>query len=653
MHELESNAPQTKRLVIWVIACLLVFVGWGYIAPRPVRPPVDAAKAPAEAPAPATPAPGDGTTAGASDPALTADAAPPQASAPVVIEETAPRRVLGRTPHWSVEVSNVGGRITSWKLLDEGDHGDPTRPLEIVRRILPPPAPGAPPVDGGAVEALDDQAMLPLQVLTGDAELDLRLARALHSVSVESLAGRQSIVARWSDGAGTSIEKILTLHEDRPLATIEARLTVEGRPASFRLGWGPGIGNHTPEQQTNFYFNRGNIAVLGDEKVEVIPRPSKQDDLASRPLRWAAIQDSYFTVLFSPLPVRGDAADARPASGARAGFQVGGETPVKDNGKEDKARWPEALVLEVPFTPESPVQAIHAGPRDRRVLQQLDASFTETPRLAQLTHLGMLDGLARLLHAGMLKFHAWTGSWGWSVVLLTLLVRIVIAPLQFFSMKKMRGMADKMRPMQAKLKAIDERYKKQPPTRENRMKQMQEKQELMLEAGINPAEGLSGCIPLLITMPVFFALLKLLPNAPEFRHEAFLLWSDLSAADPSRVLPIAAAVLTLVSTKMSMSSSGQSIDPMQRNMLYMFPLMLVWLCWTAPLAFVVYQVAMSAIQIGQQQLFNMALPPVGSAPDDARTKPGKARNATAETIAAAPAGPAQGSAGARKKGRKR
>ena len=113
-----------------------------------------------------------------------------------------------------------------------------------------------------------------------------------------------------------------------------------------------------------------------------------------------------------------------------------------------------------------------------------------------------------------------------------------------------------------------------------------------------------------------------------------------------------AAGLTFISTKMGMSSSAATIDPIQRNMLYMFPLMLVWLCWSAPLAFVVYQVAMSAVQIGQQKVFNMMLPPAEAAPAPGKARPPKDPPPITES-AAPPASPARGAAGSRKKGRKR
>jgi YidC/Oxa1 family membrane protein insertase len=637
MDDLEQGggSPPMGRLVIWVIACLVVFVAWGFIT-APARAPVDAA-------APKPTAPPAAAAEPIAPPTPSIVEASPAASLPQ--QEAAPRRVTAQTPRWSVELSNVGGRLTSWKLLDQEDYADPKRPLELVRRRTPPVAEDAKTVDAAELPADDAQDVLPLQVVSSDAALDARLAKAVHVVSSESLPGRQVLTARWSDGAGTSIEKIVTLREDVPLATIEARLTIAGKPAPFRLAWGPGIANHRKEEHSNFYFRRGSIAWLDAAgKVRLVDRPDRQEPLPDQPARWAAVQDSYFTVLFVPSAQAGST-----ASGTAQGFHVAGTLPMDPSGKVNKKDWPEELVLEVPFSPEAPVQSLYAGPRDRAKLAALDSQFAAPAGLPMLTHLGVLDPLARGLHVALLKLHDWTTSWGWSVVLLTLLVRVVIAPLQFLSMRKMRVMQERMKPMQSKVKALEERYRKLPPTRENRTKQMQEKQEIMLEAGINPAEQLSGCLPQLITMPLFFALLRLLPNAPEFRHEGFLFWKDLSAADPTHLLPLSAAVLTLLSTKLSMSGQSQSIDPMQRNMLYVFPLMLVWLCWSAPLAFVTYQVAMSAVQIGQQQLFNLALAPKPASSEAERN--GKPRGEPIEKSAGAASGAT--AEAPRKKGRKR
>lgn len=628
MKDLDGSPSYNRRFIAVLVISFVLMIAWGYISPRPVPPPELARPVAETMPPVGEPPP--------SQPAVVeaVEGAPPPHAAE---QDTEARRVVASRGAWTVEMSNVGGRLTSWKLLDQGDYADRARPLEIVRR---------------RGEAAIETQVLPLQVVTGDAALDARLAAAMHVVTSERGADGEVLRARWSDGAGTSVEKVLTLRDDAPLATLDARVTVAGKPIPFHLAWGPGIGDHSPAERSNVYFRRGGITWLDGGKVRQVERPEKQDALPESAATWAAMQDSYFAVIVTPAALA-SSTTGRDWDGATVGFRAAGRLLPNEKGKLYKKDWPDELILEIPFTPELDRQVIHVGPRNRPSLRALDAAFRNPPSLPLITDLGMLDPIARLLYVPMLKFHAWTGSWGVAIILLTFVVTLVTAPMQFISMRKMRALQDKMKPVQARLKALDEKYKRLPASGETRMKHAEEKQRLMLEAGVNPAETLSGCLPTLITMPVFFALLKLLPSAPEFRHQAFLFWSDLGAADATHVSPFAAAILTLVATKLGMSSSAQTIDPMQKNMLYMFPLMLVWLCWSAPLAFVLYQVIRSGIQIGQQKLFNMMLPPQGEAPVSVRQgKPVRAE-LHVDTAEVATGGPASRPRATRKKGRKR
>jgi YidC/Oxa1 family membrane protein insertase len=602
---LENDSQQDfiKRLVVLLAAAFAISALWSLIAPRPMRPPPDVASSSAPTATPQQP-----IAAAAPSLAIVAPVTAAVTAAPAV-GEPAPRRILARTTEWEVELSNVGGRLTSWKLLNHGDYAAPNSPVELVHRRSS---------TGSQITASDDQDILPLQVITGDALLDKRLALANHAISVEDAPGKRILRASWSDGQGLSIEKILTLREAPAIATLEAKLTVGGRPASFWIAWGPGIANHLPGDRSNVYFRRGQVSFWSNGKVRTVTRADKPGDIETSTVGWVALEDSYFAVVVVPAATV-DATGPGANGGAASGFRVAGSLPLDADGKTSRKDWPEELILHVPFTPELSVQGLVVGPRQRPTLAALAPAFRGAPPLASLTNMGLLDPIASLLHRVLLGLKAWTSSWGLAIVLLTLLVRTVMAPLQFFSMKKMRAMQDKLKPIQSRQKALEERYKKLPPTMENRTRHMEERSKLMQEAGINPTDTLSGCLPMLISMPVFFAMLRLLTNTPEFRHEAFAWWHDLAAADATHVLPILAGVLTLVSTKLSMSTT-QGMDPMQKNMLYVFPVMLGWICWSAPVAFALYQFAMSGVQIGQQYLFNLFLPRTDAAPA-ARSKP--------------------------------
>jgi YidC/Oxa1 family membrane protein insertase len=346
-------------------------------------------------------------------------------------------------------------------------------------------------------------------------------------------------------------------------------------------------------------------------EAETALTPDKAAELPAAAVQWAALEDSFFTVLFLPM------VPGQPEAHALArGFRFTGVLPPRESGKPGKdTDWPEHVVLAAPFSAQSAFQTMYVGPRNREALQALDAALPGQHRVAAVMDLGFVEPIAALMHRLLLWLHDHTSSWGASILLLTLIIRALIFPLTHISLKKMRGMQDKMSVVKPKLDTIKTRYRKLPRNMENRQREQQETMALYQTAGINPADQLMGCLPLLLSMPFFWALFRLLPQASEFRHEPFLAWHDLSAADPTHAWPILTGATMWFSSRLSMASAT-NVDPMQKNMLYVFPLMFLWFTWSAPLGLVVYWTASNVIQIGQQYLLKLTAPsPAGGEPD--------------------------------------
>ena len=622
----EKQGLDTKRFVLFLALSMGVLFAWNWLVPKPpmpvVPPPGAAAAAGASAP--------DATAAGGTEsPVASGAAAPgtPEAAGVVgtppveVRAEAAPRRVRMATPLADVEVSNVGGRLTSWQLPGQGEYGDKTRPLELVKRRLPPGS--DPPAVPGAVEVSDSQDILPLQVISGNAALDAQLAKAPHVLELTESGGTHVLTASWSDGAGTHVEKSLTLRDDSRVAMLRARLTVKGKPVAFHLAWGPGLGNHTKGDRGNRYFHRGQVSWRTGGKTLIAMTAAKADGLELQPVDWAAMEDSFFTVLVVPaVPAwasvpgapEASAGDATPLpAAASTGFLVTGPATVDAQGKKVKVDWPEELVLGIPFTPAADVQALYAGPREREILDAIAPIFGGQRDLVSLLHLGMLQPIALLMHSVLLWLFELTHSWGAAIVLLTLVIRGVLFPLTHVSLKKMRALQEKMKVLKPRETALKDRFRKLPRTAENRMREQQERLALYQEVGIAPTESLSGCLPLLLSMPFFWALFRLLPYAPEFRHVPFLFWPDLASADPTHVWPLLTALTMFVSSKVGMAKMPNP-DPMQQNMMYVLPLAFASICWGAPLGLVVYWTMSNVIQIGQQYLLQLTLPKPDEAP---------------------------------------
>lgn len=608
----DQSSVDWKRLALFFVLSLALFAAWQHFFPTPVPQPQ---VPPSEEPRVAAPA---------AEPAQVASASSDTASPPVGEESV--RRTVVEVARVRVELTNVGGRITSWQLLDHGEYGTrrgpdgPGEVLEIVKRPLLPETEGTPASVAERRLPIDDQApFLPLQVMTGDGALDARLRSALHAVSVETVGAETTATLRWSDGQGTAVEKKLTFTPDSPLVRLEAKLVVEGRAVPFEIGWGPGIGNPTDAELGNAYFRRGEAVYHAGGKVRRAAQPKDAAELPGSVVDWAGIEESFFAVVFVPAATGG--ADA----GANTGFRVGGEPPPRPGGKKPRRKdWPDHLVVSAPFDATHATQSLYVGPRSRPVLEGIDASSARPLHLGELAKTGLLDPIAVGMRWLLLWFHERTASWGIAILLLTLAIRIAMFPLTHVSLKRMRLLQDRMQVVKPKQDALKEKFRKLPRTMENRQREQQELMELYATQGIKPGEPLMGCLPMLLSMPFFMALFYMLPREILLRQEPFAWWSDLSLSDPSHVLPILSGLTTFVSSKFS-SGSSASMDPMQKNMLLLFPLMFTYICWDAPLALVVYWTASNVIQIGQQYLLKLTLPSTSAAPTTDSSKKRGAR----------------------------
>jgi YidC/Oxa1 family membrane protein insertase len=226
----------------------------------------------------------------------------------------------------------------------------------------------------------------------------------------------------------------------------------------------------------------------------------------------------------------------------------------------------------------------------------------------------LIDGLGVILRFfhDLLAGVAGANSWGWAIILLTVTVRIVLLPLAIKQINSMRG----MQRLQPELKKIQEKYKtdrdmmrKNPEKyRERRQKQQEEMMALYKEHGVNPA---AGCLPLLLQMPIFFALFRLLTDAtrvPELNEGTFYFVRDLSSmfslADIGSVLLVALMGLTTFYSQKQMMASNPNAaqNQQQKILLYVMPVMLVVfpIITPIPVGVLLYWVTTNVWTIAQQ-----------------------------------------------------
>jgi YidC/Oxa1 family membrane protein insertase len=210
-------------------------------------------------------------------------------------------------------------------------------------------------------------------------------------------------------------------------------------------------------------------------------------------------------------------------------------------------------------------------------------------------------------------------NYGWSIVLLTLVIKLVLLPLthkSYISMRKMQQLAPKMQ-------AIRERYrpklrdKKGRPDVEMQRKMNEEIMALYKSEGVNPA---GGCLPMLLQLPVLFAFYRLLYVAVELRGAPWVFWiEDLSIKDPYYVLPIVMGATQFIQTKMTPMAG----DPMQRRLFQLMPVFMTVLFIGFPSGLVLYWLTNNVLTIAQQAVYNRVLGPPGGGGEQGGAKKAK------------------------------
>ena len=225
----------------------------------------------------------------------------------------------------------------------------------------------------------------------------------------------------------------------------------------------------------------------------------------------------------------------------------------------------------------------YVGPKDYKTLDNIN------PVLVNAIEYGWFTFAAKPLFALLLWLHGIFGNWGWSIIALTIIVRLVLYPLTYkgmVSMQKIKDVAPKIKELQAKHKgdpqrmnaAVMDTYKKH---------------------GANP---LGGCLPMLLQIPVFFAIYRVLLNAVELQGAEWALWiDDLSRMDPTFILPILMGASMYYQQKLT---PNNFTDPLQEKVFKFLPIIFTFFFLTFPAGLVLYWFVNNMFSIGQQFIVN-------------------------------------------------
>jgi len=220
---------------------------------------------------------------------------------------------------------------------------------------------------------------------------------------------------------------------------------------------------------------------------------------------------------------------------------------------------------------------------------KVQAEITDlAPGLALTVDYGVLTFLAAPLFWILEKMHLIFGNWGWSIIMLTILIKIVFFKLSESSYKSMA----KMKKLTPRMTALKERYG-------DDKKQFSEAlMKIYKEEKVNP---LGGCLPILIQIPVFIALYWVIIESVEMRHAPFIGWiEDLSSADPLYILPVLMGISMYAQQKLNPAPT----DPMQAKIFLTLPFVFTFLFATFPSGLVLYWVTNNILSIAQQYVIN-------------------------------------------------
>jgi len=225
----------------------------------------------------------------------------------------------------------------------------------------------------------------------------------------------------------------------------------------------------------------------------------------------------------------------------------------------------------------------YIGTKDAKVLESIN------PELTDAIEFGWFSFLSKPFFKVLLWIHDHTGNWGWSIILFTLLVKLVLFPLSYkgmMSMQKMKDLAPKMKELKAK-------YKDDPAKMNAQMMEMYKKH------GANP---MGGCLPILMQIPVFFSLYRVLLNAVELQGAPWILWiEDLAVMDPHYVLPVLMGVSMWFQQRITPSNFS---DPMQEKIFKFFPVIMTIFFVYFPAGLVLYWLVNNLSTIAQQYFIN-------------------------------------------------
>lgn len=482
------------------------------------------------------------------------------------------KEILVNTPLYKAVFSNVGPTIKSFELKKYRKSLDPDAPLIELVTFNEPRAAGF----GLEGNASADFILMNFRTRSSVPDVGGIYQADQDRITLEPGSPPESLGFRTISPDGLIIHQTFRFYPDQYRIDLEmnvqnpTEMSARGVFTTRLSALGAG-------EKKGYYSYVGLALLLNGELEELeIEEVSEKKEVNGR-IDWVAYEDDYF---------------------------ISAVIPEESSQGIFKGRLSPSGVLEGTFsTPSvsvSPAQQLNSsytlyfGPRDLEILKKVGSG------LDRAVDFGWFDIIAKGFLYLLLFFNKYINNYGVSIILLTVLVKVILWPLSHKSYKSMKEM-QKLQPIMAKIR---EKYKN------DKQKMNQEMMSLYKTYKVNP---MGGCLPMLVQLPVFFALFRLLGKSIELRHAPFVLWiNDLSAPDrlfhfsfsiPFMSPPYGVPVLTLLmgaSMFIQQKMTPTPGDPAQAKMMMFMPILFTFMFINFPSGLVLYWLVNNILSIGQQ-----------------------------------------------------
>ena len=518
----------------------------------------------------------------------------PPPSGAAIKQASAETETVVENDLYKITFSNRGALAKSWILKKYKD--DKGNPLELVNH------------------AAAERMGLPLSLWTYDESLRKKLNDVLYIGGIDEKAtsrGAQSLIVKKDSPAVLHLDAPQTLtfeyvdhdvtvrksfHFDQSyVVKIETSVTRDEHPVPAYPAWPSALGDQvtppsyatsrlnwqTPEgiqRQAPFEKNwiRANTWVVGGGTIP-------------GPFYWAGVTDQYFAAVFMPFS---------PQSSAMATLHETMDVPKDPSDAKSEKDTVHLLGLAVGNPGGATESELFVGPKALDVLTSEKTPQGNT-NLEGVIDFGTFGWFAKMLFRALNWTHDHlVPNWGWSIVVLTFVINLIFLPLRLKQMK----VSLTMQKVQPQIQAINKKYEKYGFRDQEKQQQKQkEVMEVYHSVGMNPY-NLSGCLPLLLQLPILYAFYAMLANTVELRQASWLWIHDLSAPDLWHLLPL----LTIASMVMVQRMTPQpGMDPAQRRMMnIMMPLMFGFFTWTVASGLALYWATSNILSIIQQWAMN-------------------------------------------------